>query len=75
MHRHMQLVGDIKGDAKILMGKIDHEGGRKISAEDFVRPGSGEVAFTGGSTVHYLDGNIEGRLRASHKTAASATTH
>ena len=45
------------------MGKIDHEGGRKISTEDFVRPGSGEVAFTGSSTAHYLDGNIEGKIQ------------
>ena len=59
----MQLVGDIKGDTKILMGKIDHEGGRKIPAEDFVWPGSGEVAFTGGGTAHHLDGNIEGKIQ------------
>lgn len=58
----MQLVGDIKGDVKIFMGKIDYEGGRKIFVEDFVWLGSGEVIFIGGGIVYYFDGNIEGKI-------------
>ncbi|XNM77126.1 hypothetical protein ACLK19_26200 [Escherichia coli] len=49
----MQLVGDIKGDARSLWARFIMKA-EKDFRQDFVWPGSGEVTFTGGGTAHHF---------------------